>query len=134
MKLIPLAGKHGAGKFAQVDDADFDWLSKIRWSILIVSGKEYVRNYSRVKGQYPKIQRIFMHRLILGLTDPKQKGDHMDGNGLNCQRENLRKATNSQNVANKIKPKGKYKSDYLGVCTARKKWRAVCKKDRSTQE
>jgi len=43
---------------------------------------------------------MFMHRLILGLTDPKIQGDHRNGDGLNNQRDNLRPATNQQNKHN----------------------------------
>ncbi len=41
-----------------------------------------------------------MHREILGILDSgfSVKGEHRDGNGLNNQRENLRIATNSQNL------------------------------------
>ncbi len=33
MKQIPLGGKNGEGKFALVDDEDFDELNKYRWRI-----------------------------------------------------------------------------------------------------
>jgi hypothetical protein len=55
-----------------------------------------------------------MHRLILGLTDPKVQCDHKDGNGLNNQRENLRIATNQQNMQNTRKRDG-CPSKYKGV-------------------
>ena len=54
-----------------------------------------------------------MHRLILGLTDPKIFTDHKDHNGLNNQRENLRKSTNQQNQFNQL-PRGGT-SIYRGV-------------------
>lgn len=43
---------------------------------------------------------VFMHRLILGLTDSRLEVDHIDRNTLNNQRANLRTAIRSQNRAN----------------------------------
>jgi hypothetical protein len=51
-----------------------------------------------------------MHRLILGVLDPRIKVDHHDGDGLHNWRTNLRIANNSQNRQNS-RPAGarKYK-------------------------
>lgn len=65
-----------------------------------------------------------MHRLILGLQDkPELKGDHIDGNGLNNQRSNLRIATTGQNNCNRQTQK-----KYLGVYfnNSREHWVAEC--------
>ena len=64
-----------------------------------------------------------MHREILGLTDPKIQGDHIDGNGLNNQRYNLRTATHTQNQRNRknfIKGTSKYKG--VSLNKKNKKW------------
>jgi hypothetical protein len=42
----------------------------------------------------------YMHRLIMGVTDPKIDVDHRDGNGLNNTYDNLRVATHAQNIQN----------------------------------
>ena len=55
-----------------------------------------------------------MHRLILGLTDPKIFVDHKNRNGLDNQRSNLRKCTRSQNIRNRKSAKNST-SQYLGV-------------------
>lgn len=85
------------GKFALVDDADFDWLNQWKWYAAKSSLTYYVH---RRPTKYGKL--ILMHRLILGLTDPQLFPDHMDKNGLNNQRYNLRIATRSDNNSNRI--------------------------------
>lgn len=119
MKLIPLSktGKKNAGKYsAMVDDDDYDWLNKYNWSVSNCDGWLYAS--ARVNKKSTQ-----MHRLIMGVTDPKIKTDHKDHDGFNCQRYNLRIATNSQNGANRT---AKGKSKYLGVFATCKsnKWRA----------
>lgn len=84
------------GQFALVDDADFEWLNQWKWHVRKMPNCYYVYRWH-------KNGAIAMHRLILGLTDPKVFGDHKDGNGLNNQRENLRVATFAQNSQNKKK-------------------------------
>ena len=118
MKLIELNRykRRSRGKyFAKVDNADYAWLNQYNWSSLVCGGDVYAR--ATINGKHVK-----MHRLILGLTDPKILGEHKDRDTLNNQRENLRPATNSQNQKNK-KPYGT--SKYLGVNFHFKKWRAA---------
>jgi hypothetical protein len=103
MKLIPLT----QGKFAMVDDADFDWLNQWNWQANLIKGIWYatrgIREPKIARGIYGKVVRVSMHRVILDLKDRWELGDHLDGNGLNNQRSNLRKATNSQNLRNSYK-------------------------------
>ena len=46
-----------------------------------------------------------LHRILLEITDPKIQIDHINGNGLDCTRENLRICTNAQNQWNR-RPSG----------------------------
>jgi len=107
MKLIPLSGKHGIGKFAQVDDDDYEHLMKWKWHI---SGR-YIRRW-RKKEDVGKSSYILMHRYIVGLYDDKKVCDHKDRNILNCQKSNLRICTQLENSRNRS---GFGKSKYLGV-------------------
>ena len=54
-----------------------------------------------------------MHRCLLHL-DNTRFGDHIDGNGLNNQRSNLRSVTNQENLKNRCSSKNST-SKYLGV-------------------
>jgi hypothetical protein len=94
MRLIPLT----RGKFAKVDDSDYEEMSKYSWQAELKGNMTYAgRALPRVKGE-PR-RRIYMHVQILG-TPKGKRSDHHDGDGLNNQRYNLRPATASQNAAN----------------------------------
>ena len=71
-------------------------------------------------------KRFLAHRLAWLLfykEMPKGHIDHIDGNGLNNKIENLRLATQSENMQNKKTPSNN-KSGYKGVsfCNMTKKW------------
>jgi hypothetical protein len=102
MKEIELSN----GGITQVDDEDYSFLSQFNWW----SSKHKHCYYVETK-RGGKIVR--MHRLIMGVTDKKDFIDHIDHNGLNNQKKNLRVCTNSENVRNKRKHMGA--SKYMGV-------------------
>lgn len=94
MKLIPLT----KGKFAKVDDADFDWLNQWKWNACKAhNGLYYARRYDY---SGPRRKLVLMARLILGVTDPKILTDHEDRDTLNNQRYNLRESNKSLNAIN----------------------------------
>lgn len=80
------------GKFAIVDKADYEWLNRHRWHTSCFGGKTYARRNT-------KTSSIMMHRAIL--CAPKGLVvDHIDGNGLNNRRSNLRVCTQAENCRN----------------------------------
>ena len=120
MKLIPLSkrGKKNSGKyFAMVDDADFDWLNQWNWYVNVAKNTYYALRETRAGSS----KAVLMHRLILGLNKSRLHGDHIDHNGLNNQRSNIRIATRSQNVANRKSSKNS-SSKYLGVTLKKGKY------------
>lgn len=108
------------GKIALVDDEDYEFLMQWKWSVTKGRYTFYAERVAPIDGRQKKIS---MHRLILGLTDPNIEGDHIDHNGLNNQRSNLRAATCSQQSYNRRNRKNSL-SKYKGVCfhKAQKKW------------
>lgn len=121
MKLIPLSGKNGTGKFAQVDDEDFEYLNQFIWHVHKSKHTFYAvrcktkKEFKGVKGWNPYKQvAVRMHREVLKITNQKILVDHKDGNGLNNQKSNIRIANYSQNSQNR-KPKEGRTSKFMGV-------------------
>lgn len=94
MKAIPLS----QGKFALIDDEDFDLVSKYRW---------------HCNGGYAKCGNILTHRLILGLGNGTLT-DHINWDKADNRKANLRVCTPSQNIAHIRKSPGK-SSKFKGV-------------------
>lgn len=81
------------GKVTLVDDADFEWASKFKWSF---DPKGYAfRNTKR-----PNRRIIYLHRVILK-TEKGEVSDHINGNKLDNRKVNLRKCTTAQNIRNR---------------------------------
>lgn len=115
MKTIELT----QGKFAIVDDKDFEWLSQWKWC----SDKGGKTFYAIRVVEKNKIRtKIYMHRLILN-TPRGMDTDHKNGNGLDNRRENLRVGTHGQNVMNSLAKGGI--SGEKGVYPSRNKWVAA---------
>lgn len=110
------------GQYTQVDDEDFEFLSQWKWHALKHRNTFYAA--TNTGGRFNR-KYIFMHRLLLGITDSKMEVDHRDLNGLNNLRSNLRQATRSQNAAN-IPSRKNSSSKYVGVYwdKARSTWAA----------
>lgn len=104
------------GKVAFVDDEDFEYLSQWKWCAVKGRSTYYASRTSYETGVQLHIK---MHREIFRLKPYKDEPivvDHKDHNGLNNQKENLRKCTPLLNQANKTKIQRKsVSSRYKGV-------------------
>lgn len=130
-KLIQLT----RGKVAIVDDEDFESLNKFRWYCdRKYAAREVTRDGIR--------ERIYMHRLIINAPDHLEV-DHINGDGADNRKENLRLCTHSQNVSNRKTPKhntvgykGVYKHSQTGkyVAEVRSKGIKYCLGCHSTPE
>lgn len=110
------------GKVALVDDEDFEYLNQWKWHAC----RDKVTWYAGHAFKQPsgRFKTKTMHRFILNPL-PIFEVDHIDGNGLNNQRENLRVATRSENNRNCSKRRTNT-SGYKGVTWHKrdKEWRA----------
>lgn len=124
MQLIALHGKIATGRTVMVDDEDCGLVSAYRW-------RAYERSLPTggIKGPYAltavwqdgRAIQIQMHRLITGWP----LVDHINHDGLDNRRANLRPATIAQNRQNSL-PLAGCSSRYKGVTWHRqlKKWQA----------
>lgn len=114
-KQIPLS----QGKFATVDDVDYDWLAKRKWSY---DPKGYAI------GKSANVS-VYMHRVVLNASGPVVV-DHVNGDGLDNRRENLRIVTTAQNNYNQRPRKRPKTSQYKGVSLNKtvNRWQAHIKK------
>ena len=110
VRRIPL----GKGLFATVDAADYEQLSKYKWYAKRHGPTIYATCIKQGKV-------VYMHRMIMRA----RKGvlvDHIDGNGLNNRRCNLRLCTHQQNQANRGPCGGS--SRFVGVHHHGDQWQA----------
>lgn len=92
------------GKFAIVDAADEEALSRYSWSAIEnPPGSWYAR--AEIAGR-----TVYLHRFLMGEPEGMTV-DHVDGNGLHNTRNNLRICTHAQNQANR---KGLQKNNTTG--------------------
>lgn len=110
-RLIPLT----QGKFAIVDDEDYDWLMQWKWHIKRGSNTFYaVRN-----GKRPHRQKILMHREII--NPPKGfETDHINHRGFDNRKINMRCCTHAQNNRNRLSKFNRHK----GIVQRKNRWYA----------
>jgi hypothetical protein len=102
------------GKVALVDDEDYEWLNQWKWVAWKHRNTYYaVTHGGKANGKYFNLS---MHRIILNVPEGLEI-DHIDHNGLNNQKNNIRICTRSQNAKNIIKYRGR--SEYKGVTFVR---------------
>jgi len=113
------------GKVTLVDDEDHQWLNRWKWYAHNSHGHWYAEsrvNFTR--------QILLMHRLILGAKHGEDC-DHINGDGLDNRRANLRICTPSQNAANNCVRCTPKTSKFKGVSweTRKRRWRACIQAD-----
>ena len=104
------------GKPFYVDDDIAEMYGHYSWRLK--------KGYLATSGNYKDgCQTVLLHRLVVGVKDPKVKVDHIDCNLMNCTRANLRMTDCFGNAQNKLKQSGKG-YHFKGVVRQREKWQA----------
>ncbi len=112
------------GFVAFIDSDDLELVSCYNWNVTKVRNKYYAHTVTEDRWI------LLMHRFILH-PDRGVIVDHVNGDGLDNRRSNLRLANHSQNAANSSKRHtARSTSIYKGVYfeasgTRRKRWRAL---------
>lgn len=116
MKEIVLSN----GMSAIVDDEDFLAVSARKWYPLKKGPRLWYAQHTFWEKEHKRHSKLFMHRVVMNA--PKGKHiDHINGNGLDNRKGNLRFCTISQNHRNRKTILGV--SKFKGVC-----WHKACKK------
>lgn len=108
MKKIELT----QGQYALVDDEDYGYLMQWKWC---AHRRDKKYTFYAIRTIYPEKQTLRMHNVIAGRYIKKdyEELDHIDRNGLNNQKSNLKAGTrggNQHNTRNWGKfPKGVHK-------------------------
>ena len=113
LRTIPLT----QGQTALVDAADFDGLIGHRWRANRNGGTFYASTKSEDGRQ------VYMHRFITHAPDGFEV-DHINGNGLDNRRKNLRLASRQENARNRSVQRNST-TKLKGVYRAGDKFRAV---------
>lgn len=115
------------GMTALVDDEDFEWLNQNKWYANDAGRHVYAARHLWDHATKKK-RRLYMHRAILDAPAHLQ-ADHINHNGLDNRRANLRLCTMAQNQANSRKRRSHTSSRFKGVSwhKATRNWRAAIK-------
>lgn len=96
--------------FVLVSAEDYEWVMQWRWHTTPNKNKTklYATRMTGTRKQGVRFQKkIYLHKDILLRTELKPRtkkhklGDHINGDSLDCRRENLRWATHSMNNRNR---------------------------------
>lgn len=125
--VVPLGGPKAAGRVVLIDDDDFGLVGAYTWHV-----QERHRPGRRPNGPYAattekrddRLLTLTMHKLITGWD----RTDHINHNGLDNRRANLRPASTAQNAHNE-RPQIGTSSKYKGVTWHKRvgKWQAAIK-------
>jgi len=118
MKEIPLT----QGYIALVDDEDYEMLRRLKWQIKKTKNLLYAATALKTNDKW---STFYMHRIIMSVL-PGFEIDHINHNGLDNRKSNLRFCTRFQNNQNCRKKKGTM-SKYKGVTYQAGKWIARIK-------
>lgn len=111
-----------------IDDVDSD-LAELKWTTFL-DEKQNSGPYAYRSPDNIRIHQVIMERILGRKLERGELADHVDGDGLNNKRENLRLSTFRQNAHNQKRSK-RNTSGYKGVSyyAADGRWRANIRVD-----
>lgn len=109
-EVFLLDRRGGVRAVALVDALDLPAIAPYRWRLLVAGGNHYALGRAH-EGEQER--NAYMHRVLAG--EEGLDVDHVDGDGLNNRRNNLRSATRSQNLQNRKGAVPGSRSKYRGV-------------------
>jgi hypothetical protein len=121
-RKIPLT----QGQFAIVDDEDYERLNKYKWFVAKIERRFYAHRKRKSTDVGCGRCNVKMHRQILEVPAGKFI-DHINHNGLDNRRANLRIVTKEQNSWNQRKKLGNCSSQYKGVSRLKRNGRWLAK-------
>lgn len=125
MEITIQSKKHG-DKIVLIDAEDFEKISNFKWHVNYnKKNNYYIQANIYVNG---KRTTKSLHKIIMG--DFKDKIiDHINGNTLDCRKENMRFVTNQENSFNQKVSKNKKSSKHKGIYHNKKlnNWKVLIK-------
>lgn len=124
MTRIQLNSRSSEKLFTLVDDEDAKFAASFKWSASRTRNNVYAACKQKVDG---KPTSIYLHRLLLGITDPNVEVDHVNRDGLDNRRANLRPCTlleNRGNSAGHVSRKARFKGVFFEDFVKGRPWRA----------
>jgi len=119
MKIIFLTN----GVHALVDDEDYEYVNQWRW-VMNNKGRAARGIYAKDEDGKSYSSTMLMHRLIMNVKKG-QVIDHINGNPLDNQKNNLRICTQYQNTQNRRVNTNKKSCKFKGVYRLNNSWRAM---------
>jgi hypothetical protein len=119
MKEIIINSRSHGIKKVLVDDNDFELVNKFKWFLSVGRRGNFYAYTNKNR------KKVSMHRMVMDEHSKVTHIDHLDSDGLNNQKHNLRRCSNQQNHFNMSSSKGgtsKYKGVYFDK--SRNKWAA----------
>lgn len=108
---LTITQKNGKTHTVLYDECDHELISKYTWCI-----NKYGYASAQVRISVGKRKTVLMHRIILGVTDPKVEVDHIRHNRLDNRRSEIRACSLQQNRKNKSATRGR---KFVGVTESR---------------
>jgi hypothetical protein len=111
-KTVSVRLNNGLNLTVLIDADDVELVSRYSWYAVSSKNTKYAKTGRNIR----------MHRLILGVNDPYLVVDHINGDGLDNRKSNLRIVDSTTNVQNR--QRSKVGNRCPGVYKERGRWRA----------